>query len=106
MGVGINTSAAFGSVLGVSASKISSAAAGLGHKGAGAEGGQNQNIAQATDADKAEMAAATAKYQAEKLKTIKLRARQQQLKNKELRAKNRALREKQTLKKEEKPDVK
>lgn len=101
MGVGINTSAAFGSVLGVSASKISSAAAGLG-------GGdkKDNNIAQATDADKAEMAAATAKYQAEKLKTIKLKARQQQLKNKELRAKNKALKEKQTLKKEDKPDVK
>ena len=67
---------------------------------------EDQNIAQATSADRAEMAAARAAYQKEKLKAIKLKTRQQQLKNKDLRAKNRAIREKQTLKKGETTDGK
>ena len=98
MGVAQNALLGAGSAIGVAASKFVT-----NMKSAIAEA-KDKKIAQATDADRAEMAAATAAYQKEKLKTIKLKTRQQQLKNKDLRAKNRTMKEKQTLKKEDKPN--
>ena len=98
MGVAQNALLGAGSAIGVAASKFAT-----NMKSAIGEA-KDKKLAQATDADRAEMAAATAKYQKEKLKTIKLKTKQQQLKNKDLRAKNRAMREKQTLKKEDKPN--
>lgn len=98
MGVGQSSTLALVGTAGVGASKLSTAISGL------VDDAKKNKIAQATDADRAEMAAATAKYQKEKLKTIKLKTKQQQLKNKDLRAKNKAMREKQTLKKEDKPN--
>lgn len=66
----------------------------------GIKRGYSAQVAQAVDADRAEMAKLTAEYTKEKLKNMKLR-------NKNMRLRNRALKEsqgKQILKKEDKPD--
>ena len=60
----------------------------------GIKRGFSVQVAQAVDADRAEMARLTAEYNKEKLKNMKLR-------NKKLRMQNKALKEKQTLKKDE-----
>ena len=100
MGVAQNSLLGAGAAVGIAANKL---AVGLSSK-SDSKDMKNQNIAQATSAEKAEMAQITAKLQAEKLKNLKLKLKQQQLKNKDLRAKNRQMRQKQTLKKEDKPN--
>lgn len=67
----------------------------------GIKRGYSVQVAQAVDADRAEMAKITAEYTKEKLKNMKLR-------NKNMRLRNKALKEqqqgKQILKKEDKPN--
>jgi hypothetical protein len=94
MGVGLNTMLAAVGAGGVAASKIGTSIA----ENAGSQketlSKEQTPISEANDADKNEMMAAKAKLNAEKLKGLKLQARQQQLKNRGLRKKNREMRQK------------